>query len=189
MAFNISNINIPKSPFLDTSSNRPTREWLLYLLGLGRTFAYGSFQNTASQNFAAANTPTLLVLNQTDSANGMYYQTGDGIHVTQTGIYNVQYSLQMANPDTTINEITVWLKKNGVNLAGTGTKFSITTKHGSVDGYGAPACNFFVQLNSGDYVELWASVTSALMYIEAYPAIGSVPSIPSTVVTLSQISL
>ena len=191
MSANISNVNIPKSPFLDTQTNRPSREWLLYLLGLGRYFGYGSFQNTANQTFATANTPTLLVTNQTDYANGMYYQANDGFHVLQNGIYNVQYSLQMVNTDTSIHEIDIWLRKNGVDVSGTGTIFSITNKHGGTNGYGVPVANFYVQLNAGDYVELWASVSNTALSISAIAAQSSPyarPAIPSTVITVNQVS-
>lgn len=188
---NISNVNIPKSPFLDSQTNRPTREWLLYLLGLGRYLGYGAFQNTVDQTFATANTPTLLAVNTTDYVNGMYYQTGDGFHVLQNGIYNVQFSLQMRNPDTSEHEITVWLRKNGVDVPGTSTIWTIPSKHGSVDGYGVPFVNFYVQLNGGDYVELWCAVSSTQLTIHAQAAQTSPynrPAIPSTVVTINQVS-
>lgn len=188
---NISNVNIPKSPFLDTQTNRPSREWLLYLLGLGRYLGYGAFQNTVDQTFATANTPTLLAVNTTDYSNGMYYQTGDGFHVLQNGIYNVQFSLQMRNPDTAEHEIDVWLRKNGVDVPGTATVWTIPSKHGSIDGYGVPVANFYIQLNGGDYVELWASVSNTQLYIESQLAQTSPynrPSVPSTVVTINQVS-
>jgi hypothetical protein len=191
MSSNISNVNIPKSPFLDTQTNRPSREWLLYLLGLGRYFGYGAFQNTANQTFATANTPNLLVVNTTDYANGMYYQTNDGFHVLQNGIYNVQYSLQMVNTSTSIHEVDVWLRKNGVDVDGTATIFSIPNKHGGTNGYGVPVANFYVQLNAGDYVELWASVSDTALSISAIARQTSPyarPLIPSTVITVNQVS-
>lgn len=188
----INDINIPKGPFVDGGTGRPTRDWLMYLLGLGRTFAYGSYQNTASQTFAAANTPTRIELNQTDYANRTYLQTGDGIHVQQTGIYNIQFSFQLANSSATLYEFFVWLRKNGVDVPGTGSKASITGKHGSVDGYVIMAANFYLQLNAGDYVELWGAVSDVSVYIEAYPTQTSpftYPSTPSTVVTINQVNL
>lgn len=188
---NISNVNIPKSPFLDTQTNRPSREWLLYLLGLGRYLGYGAFQNTVDQTFATANTPTLLAVNTTDYSNGMYYQTGDGFHVLQNGVYNVQFSLQMRNPDTAEHEVDVWLRKNGVDVPGTATIWTIPSKHGSIDGYGVPVANFYIQLNGGDYVELWAAVSNTQLFIESQVAQTSPynrPAVPSTVVTINQVS-
>ncbi len=188
----INDINIPKGPLVEETTKRPTREWLMYLLGLGRTFAYGSFQNTANQTFAAANTPILIVFNQTDYANNMYLQSGDGIHVQQTGVYNIQFSFQLANTSSSIHEFYIWLRKNGVNVDGTASKASVIASHGGSDGYVIIAANFYIQLNSGDYVELWGAVTNTAVYIEAYAAQTSpfaAPAIPSSVVTVNQVNL
>ena len=109
----------------------------------------------------------------------------------QNGIYNVQFSLQMANPDTSIHDMEIWLRKNGVDVPGTATKYSLVAKHGSSDGYTVPVANFYIQLNAGDYVELWAAVDSTQVYIEAYGAQASPfvrPAIPSTVITINQVS-
>ena len=151
---------------------------------------YGSFQNTANQTFSAANTPTQLVVNTTDFIKGMT-RSGSTITDITPGIYNLQYSLQMANTDTSIHEIEIWLRKNGSDLAGTATKFSVTSSHGGTDGYMAPACNFFLQLSTTDTVELWASVSNTALFVEAYAAQTTPytrPSIPSTVFTLSQVA-
>lgn len=188
----INDINIPKGPLVEETTKRPTREWLMYLLGLGRTFAYGSFQNTANQTFAAANTPTLITFNQTDYANNMYLQSGDGIHVQQNGVYNIQFSFQLANTSASIHEFYIWLRKNGTDVDGTASKASVIAKHGSSDGYVLIAANFYLELNSGDYVELWGAVSDTAVYIEAYAAQTSpfaAPAIPSSVVTVNQVNL
>lgn len=151
---------------------------------------YGSFSNNANQTFSLADTPTQIVLNTTDFVRGMT-RSGSTITDITPGLYNVQFSLQMANPDTAIHEIVVWLRKNGSDVAGTATKFSITSSHGGVDGYVVPTCNFFVQLSTSDTFELWASVNSTTLYIEAYAAQTSPyarPAIPSTVFTLTPVA-
>jgi hypothetical protein len=188
----INDINIPRGPLVEQYTQRPTREWLMYFLGLGRTFAYGSFQNTADQTFATANTPELIVFNLTDYANNMYLQSGDGIHVQQTGVYNIQFSFQLANTSSSIHEFYIWLRKNGVDVDGTASKVSVIARHGSTDGYVIMAANFYLQLNLGEYVELWGAVSNTAVYIEAYPAQTSPfvhPAIPSSVVTINQVNL
>ena len=115
----------------------------------------------------------------------------DGIHVTYSGIYNYQFSVQFANTSATIYNAFIWLRKNGVDLAGTGSKFDIPGKHGGSDGYLIAACNFYVQLAAGDTVEMWAAVENAAVYMEAYAAQTSpfaMPAIPSVVATLSFVS-
>lgn len=151
---------------------------------------YGAFQNTADQTFLAANTPTKIVVNTTDFIKGMT-RSGSTITDITPGLYNLQFSLQVANTDTKIHEITVWLKKNGSDIAGTATKFSITNNHAGIDGYNVPVANFFLSLVPSDTVELWGAVSNTALYIEAYPAQTSPyarPAIPSTVFTLSQVA-
>lgn len=151
---------------------------------------YGAVQRTTNQTFTA-NTATLITFNQTDYLNGMTNNASDGMHVEQAGIYNYQFSVQYANPDTSIHTGYLWLRVNNVDAAGTASKFDVPAKHGTVDGYLIAACNFYVSLNANDYVELWGAVSNAAVYCEAYAAQTSpfaMPSIPSVVATLSFVS-
>ncbi|CAB5223736.1 hypothetical protein UFOVP393_6 [uncultured Caudovirales phage] len=152
---------------------------------------YGAFQNDTSITLASANTATLIPITTTDYANGMFHEPGDGIHVTTSGLYNYQFSIQFANTSTQIHTAVVWLRKNGADLLGTASKFDIIAKHGSSDGYFIGACNFYVDLLAGEHVELWWACDSTAVYLEAYPAQTTPyphPSIPSVVATLTFVS-
>lgn len=158
---------------------------------------YGSFQRDTDFTFATANTASLITVPTTDYASGTRYEAGDGIHVEQSGIYNLQYSVQFSNTDSQLHNAWLWLRKNGVDAPGTSSKFDITASHGSSDGYLLAACNFYVELAAGDWVELWGAASQVEngvtngVYIEAYAAQTSpfpMPSVPSVVVTLSFIS-
>jgi hypothetical protein len=153
--------------------------------------AYGAFQNNNSVTLATANTPTLIPINYTDYARGMSYASGDGIYVSVAGLYNYQFSIQFANTDTQIHSAVVWLRKNGVDVPGTASKFDIIARHGGSDGYVIGACNFYVDLEVGSHVELWWACDSTSVYLEAYPVQTSPyprPSIPSVVATLTYVS-
>lgn len=160
-------------------------------------FPYAAIQRTTDKTFTA-NTATQITFDQNDFINGCTNDGTDGIVVSQPGIYNYQFSIQFANTDTQIHTAYVWLRKNGVDYAGTGSKWDIPNKHGGVDGYLVGAANFFVELQAGDYVSLYAAVsqayvpaTSAGIYMEAYAAQTvpfAMPSIPSVVATLSFVS-
>lgn len=154
---------------------------------------YGAFQDTEDQ-FTTANTPTIVKFNTTDFDNGVYLSSNK-IYVRNTGVYNYQFSLQFANTDSQIHEATVWLRKNGTDIVGTGSKYAVPNKHGSVDGYLIAVANFFIDLTAGDYVELvWAASLAANsggtitgIYMEKYSAITTpynMPSVPSAVATL-----
>lgn len=153
-------------------------------------FPYGAIQRTTDKSFTA-NTATQITFDTNDFLNGMTNDGTDGIAVEQSGIYNYQFSVQFANTDSQAHAAWIWLRKNGADVAGTGSKFDVPSSHGSSDGYLIAACNFYVELAAGDTVELWAAVNNAGVYMEAYAAQTSpfaMPSIPSVVATLSFVS-
>ena len=150
-------------------------------------FPYAAIQRTTDKTFTV-NTATQITFNQNDFLNGCANDGTDGIRVSQPGIYNYQFSIQFANTDSQIHAAWVWLRVNGVDVPGTGSRWDITAKHGSSDGYVVAAANFFVELQADDTVEMWAAVDNTGVYMEAYTASVSPfprPSIPSVVATLS----
>lgn len=165
-----------------------------YTGGRFLNFPYAAVQRTTNQTFTAS-TATLVTFDMTDFANGAENLSGDGIAVHQVGVYNYQFSIQWANSDTQIQTGYCWLRVyNGTtttDIVGTASKFDVPAKHGTSDGYLIVSANFYVQLNAGDHVELWAVTTSANLYMEAYPAQTTpwaMPSIPSIVATLTFVS-
>lgn len=160
-------------------------------------FPYAAIQRTTDKTFTA-NTATQITFDTNDFLNGCANDGTDGIKVSQPGIYNYQFSVQFANTDSQIHAAWIWLRVNGVDVPGTGSRWDITAKHGSSDGYVVAAANFFVELNADDTVEMWAAVgqayvpaTTTGIYMEAYAAQTSpfaMPSIPSVVATLSFVS-
>ena len=121
----------------------------------------------------------------------MLFRSTDGIHVEYAGIYNYQFSVQLRNSDTQIHSAWIWLRVNGIDVAGTGSKFDVISSHGGVDGFVIAACNFYVSLNAGDYVELYAAVDNVAVTFDATAASTSpfaMPLIPSVVATLSFVS-
>lgn len=152
--------------------------------------SYGAFQNTADQTYAVANTAYIIALNTTDYSNNVSL-TSNRMTVSTTGTYNLEFSFQLSNSDTQIHEFAVWLRKNGTDVAGTSSIASVTSSHGGVDGYMLIAANFYIQLTSGDYVELWSAVSNTQVridYIAAQTTPYNRPSNPSSVVTLTQVA-
>lgn len=154
------------------------------------SFPYAAIQRTTDLTFTA-NTPTLVTFDQNDFMNFTANTGTDGIVVDYAGIYNYQFSVQFANTDTQIHTAWIWLRVNGVDVPGTASKFDIISSHGGVDGYVIAACNFYVQLQAGQHVDLYAAVNNTGVYMEAYPAQTSPfahPAIPSVVATLTFVS-
>jgi hypothetical protein len=169
---------------------QPQAKTPLHPGGAYLNFPYAACQRTTDKTFTA-NTATLVTMNQNDFLNDCANSGTDGIVVNNAGIYNYQFSVQFANTDTQIQTAYIWLQINGVDVPGTGSKWDCPAKHGSSDGYLIAAANFYVQLNAGDHVDMYAAVTSSTLYMEAYAAQVSpwaMPSIPSVVATLSFVS-
>lgn len=153
-------------------------------------FPYAAVQRTTDKTFTA-NTATLITFDQTDFINDCTNNTSDGIHVNAAGIYNYQFSTQFRNTDSQIHSAWIWLRQNGVDIAGTGSKFDIVSSHGGVDGFVIGAANFYVKLQAGDHVEMWGAVSNTAVSFDATAAQVSpfaMPSIPSVVATLSFVS-
>jgi len=157
--------------------------------------AYGAYQNDVDQNLATADTPTVVAFSTLDYQSSMSLASNQ-ITISRTGIYNVQFSLQLANTDTQTHNAVIWLRKNGTDIPGTASKFDVPSKHGTSDGYLIAAVNFYVDVTAGQYLELIIAsnqvengVTDGV-YIEAYVAQTTPyirPTIPSSVITVSQV--
>jgi hypothetical protein len=152
---------------------------------------YGSYLSNTDQHFTAANTPQLITFGTTQYSNGATLSASTQIGVNQSGLYLFNYALQLANTDTNIHNVQIWLRQNGTDIPNTGSKIDVPVHHGAVDGYVSATGAFFVRMNAGDYIEMVGVCDSTLVYIENYAAQTSPytrPAIPAVVVTLSFVS-
>ena len=101
------------------------------------------------------------------------------IVVTNPGIYNLQWSGQFINKAAAIHEISVWLRKNSTDVAGSAGQVSVNAKHGAFDGGAIVSWNYLISLNAGEYVELWYSTPDVDAYLTSYVA-GTSPTRPTT---------
>ena len=152
---------------------------------------YGSYQNNTDQLISVINTPQVVAFNVAQYTNGSTLTASTQIGVNQSGLYLYNYSLQLANTDTNIHNVQIWLRQNGTDIANTGSKIDVPAHHSTVDGYINATGAFFVRMNAGDYIELVGVSDSTSVYMEAYAAQTTPyvrPAIPSIAVTLSFVS-
>jgi hypothetical protein len=157
-----------------------------------QTLRYGSFFDTTTQS-TAANTPVALTYNTTDISRGVYIGTTTSrVYFTYAGVYNLQFSVQLENSDASLQDVDIWLRVDGVDVAGSNGKLSIQNRHGGVDGHDIKGWNFFLTLYAGQYVEIVWCPTSASVTIPYVAAAAGPPAIPATysvVLTVSQVNL
>jgi hypothetical protein len=161
--------------------------------GSGVYLPYGAFQDGTTQT-TTANTATIMTFNTTDFSNGVSVVTSGGkasrLTVTNKGLYNLQWSGQFQNTDNAQHDISVWLRVNGTDLAGSTGFISIPARKAAGagnEGHVVVGWNYFVQLNAGQYVELWWSTTNAAVTLQYYAA-GTSPTRPTTASVIATLS-
>ena len=160
------------------------------------SFPYGAFSSTVTQAVSIIDTPTRVSLDTSDYLNGTYFVVGDGIHVEQSGIYNVQFSVQLTNGHNQDQDMAIWLRKGSgsgtaVDIPYTTSVATVSATHGGQPGYYVLAANFYVSLIDGDFIEFWWAANHLLVQLETLPPITTPfvnPGAPSVVVTTSFVS-
>ena len=152
-------------------------------------FPNGAFSSDQDQT-TTANTATLMTLNTTDFSNEVSIVSSK-ITVVVPGTYNLQFSVQLENSNNAPQDVFIWLKQNGVDIAGSTGKVGMPARKNPGDPFHSIiGWNYFVNLQAGQYIEIYWSTTSADVSIQAYPASGTPtkPSTQSVVATMSFVS-
>jgi hypothetical protein len=137
-----------------------------------------------------AATAVPMYINTTDYANNVSVVSETRITAVKAGIYNLQWSGQFNNSDSAIHDASIWLRVNGVDIVGSTGFISVVGTHGGIDGHAIIGWNYFLQLNAGQYVEIWWSTTDEKVTLECYgPSTGPTrPATASVVATLAFVS-
>ena len=141
---------------------------------------YGNFFDTTTQNVVGVNTYQPVRLNTTDLSNQVSIANSSHIVVANSGVYNIQFSLQIDKTQGSQAHIYIWLKKNGVDVPNSASEVSV---QGTLSETIA-AWNFVVASNANDYYELMWSATDIHIRLKAVSANGVVPAIPSVIVSV-----
>ena len=154
---------------------------------------FGSFYDTTT-TLLAANTATAIPLNSVDAAQGIAIATDTNgkptlITFSTDGVYNVAFSLQLGKTDSGTDLVTIWLVQNGENVPWSSTDLFLTDA--DLKSRTVAAWNFFVTVTAGDTIQLMIAASNDLKTsILAAPAQTNPdrPAIPSTILTVNQVS-
>ena len=151
---------------------------------------YGAFHDTTTQTAAAA-TATAITLNATDLSVGVAIGTPTSrVVITNAGIYNLQFSLQLANTSAQIDDVTVWLRKNGADVSDSAGLVGVPNKHGAINGHIIVGWNYILSAAASDYFELYWTTDSGASSIDTYPASAVAPihpASPAVILTVQQV--
>lgn len=151
---------------------------------------WGSFWDTTNQAVTSTTTAYVIGLNTSDPNNdGVALDGGNKIVPTTPGNYNISFSVQLVNSDTQAHDATMWFRKNGVDIADSGSRITVPTSHGGVNGHLIFYVDYALHLDSGDYIQLVWSAENVAISLETIAAGVSPtrPACPSVIVTVVQV--
>ena len=152
---------------------------------------HGAFQDSTDQTAANTTTAYAVTLNTTDFSNGVTLASGSRITVADAGIWNCQFSIQFKNTSNDGQDVDIWFRKNGTNIDNSNSRFHLSQRKSAGDpSHLIAAMNFFVSMDSADYIEIMWRTTSTAVSLEHFSTSTSPtrPAVPSAIVTMSFVS-
>lgn len=152
--------------------------------------AYGGFSDGTDQT-GSISAGTVMTFDTIDVADGVTLVSSSRITVPNTGKYNLQFSSQFKNTNNAQEDVTVWLRVNGVDLANSATQYTIPArKSASIFGYGVASLTFLLDLAANDYIQIVWLPTATTVTLEHLPAsvTPAYPAIPSIIATMVQVA-
>lgn len=147
--------------------------------GAGGTIGfYAAFSDYTDQT-VQANVGQAMHFSTVDESSGISLVSGTQMRFLNLGTYNIQWSGQFDNSSNQDQDVYVWVKKNGSDVAGSTGIVSVPSSHGGVSGHIIAGWNFVFSVAANDYLELWWSATSSAVSLQTY-ASGTSPTRPST---------
>jgi len=143
---------------------------------------YGSFLDTTTQTATTINTAKAITFNTTDISRGVYIGSPTSrVYVDTEGIYDFQMSLQLDSTVSTDEHFYLWMRVNGTDVPNSASTVRLKGNDAEI----ILALNFFLDLKTGDYVEMMYSVTDLGVRIQYVAASPPVPAIPSIILTVN----
>jgi hypothetical protein len=153
------------------------------IMNNNKQFNHGAFSSTATQTLPGANQSASFQYDTIDVTDGVTYNNNSRIQFPNDGVYNIQFSAQI-EVASNAQDVYIWLKKNGSNIANTATRVHIDKANASA----VAAWNWIYPFVNADYAEIaWQSTDSAAELL-AEAASGNIPAIPSVIVTVTQVA-
>jgi hypothetical protein len=150
---------------------------------------YGAFSSLADQT-AVINTATAVLLGTTDYSSGISVVSNSRITVTRAGFYKFDFNLLLKNTDSSSHIASVWLRKNGTNIANSNTDATVPSQGGGVPGTAVITIVFTLQLAASDYIEVMWSTPNVAVTLDFTAAQTSPtrPVTPSVIANINRIA-
>lgn len=157
---------------------------------------YNQFESDQDQTGAVA-TATAITFNTDLFPNSISIVSNSKITFGEKGIYQLTYSLSFTNPTNDRQDIDVWFRYKGTDIAKSNSRFSIPARKSTgANAYLIAVTPYLVDVVAdGDYVEIMWRVTDATVTLDAIGAVAAnpgvtpaIPATPSVILTVQFIS-
>lgn len=142
--------------------------------------------NTAEQFFAAPNVAEPVVFNATYLAYGLQFHDGSTseIEALVNGVYNFQYTGQLASASSSAKTAYLWIARDGVDIGYSTRAITLSSNNESKEATWA----FNIDLQVGQYIEMRMAVDDIDLHLHAEVAASPHPGIPSSVMTVNYVA-
>lgn len=151
---------------------------------LDQQLYYGAFARTTDLSPALANTAYAIELNETNVSNGIMLGTPPSrVTALHSGLYAFNASFQLASTNSSIKNVRMWFRKNGVDIPNSAIVRSLE----SGTAIAVQSRMMFFSLSANDYIELmWAS-NDVNVNLDAIIGTAYSPAAPAVLLTVDQI--
>lgn len=154
-------------------------------------YPYLAVQDDTDQVATTTTAANIMSFSTTDYALGASLASGTKLTAGYSGLYDIQFSVQLVNTTNDSQEVSIWFRKNGTDIAGSNSEFGMQARKSSgTASRGIAALNFFVALQKNDYVEIVWRPSDIGVSIEHFSTqtTPTRPYTPSIIATMSYLS-
>jgi hypothetical protein len=157
----------------------------------GASHAAGVYVSNA-QAVPSATSSIAIPQGKVDYSNQVSLDPADSSKIVfaVSGYYNIQFSLQLLNGKSSIDNVTLWFRKNGVDIPSTAGIVTVPLGPGTSLGATLTSWNLVIPINAGDYIQLIMASESGDTVAGTYPpgTLPTHPSSPSVILTATFVS-
>ena len=145
---------------------------------------YGAFAKTVSVALPAIDTATAITFNTTTVSNGVSIGSpASRVIVSRSGLYNLSMSFQLSSSSSSIKDVYLWVRKNGVDIPNSTIVHSLESNSAKT----VQSRSMTISLNANDYIELYWGSPDNNVSLSAITATSFSPATPSVILSVNQI--
>lgn len=159
------------------------------------TAPYGEFSKNTDQLAPSTGNTAVVDWTTEHEINGVYLDVSNTsrIYVRNDGIYQITFSLQLANANNDAEHADVWFRVNGTDVADSGKRFGLPARKSTGDpSHVTGTSSHVLDLNAGDYIEIAGATSSTDVSLEHFVATTTTPytrpAIPSAQINITYIA-